>query len=134
VVAVRKHAGMIVPAPVQAAMTAALGDDEHVGVQRERYRARRALLAPALAARGLVATGAGDNAAGLYLWVSRAGTDCWEVVAELAELGVLVTPGSFYGEAGRRHVRVALTATDERIAAAVDRLGGVRDDTAGTGA
>ena len=41
---VRKHAGMMVPTPVQAAMIAALGDDEHVAEQRERYARRRDLL------------------------------------------------------------------------------------------
>jgi succinyldiaminopimelate transaminase len=115
---VRKHAGMIVPAPVQAAMTAALRDDEHVRDQREAYRRRRDVLRPALLAAGLRVD---ESAAGLYLWSSR-DEDCWSTVAWLAERGVLVAPGSFYGEAGRRHVRVALTATDERVAAAAERL------------
>ena len=59
--------------------------------------------------------------ASLYLWATRE-QDCWETVADLADLGILVAPGSFYGAAGRRHVRVALTATDERVAAATARL------------
>jgi succinyldiaminopimelate transaminase len=115
---VRKHAGMMVPAPVQAAMVAALGDDAHVAEQRKRYAVRREALLPAL-------TGAGfrvdDSQAGLYLWASR-DEDCWTTVAALAELGILVAPGSFYGPAGSRHVRVALTASDDRVAAAVARL------------
>jgi succinyldiaminopimelate transaminase len=115
---VRKHAGMIVPGPVQAAMTAALGDDEHVVVQRERYAARRAALLPALERAGFTVEG---GVAGLYLWATR-GEDCWASVDRLAEIGVLVAPGEFYGPAGGRHVRVALTATDERVAAAVARL------------
>ncbi len=118
--AVRKHMGMIVPGPVQAAMTTALGDDEHVALQREVYRQRRALLLPALDAAGLRVELSG---AGLYLWATR-DEDCWETVAWLADRGVLVAPGSFYGHAGRRHVRVALTATDERIGAACRRLAG----------
>jgi aspartate/methionine/tyrosine aminotransferase len=58
---------------------------------------------------------------GLFLWCT-ADEPCWDTVTRLAELGVLVAPGEFYGPAGARHVRVALTASDERIAAAVHRL------------
>ncbi|MBX6372418.1 MAG: succinyldiaminopimelate transaminase, partial [Acidothermus sp.] len=115
---VRKHAGMIVPAPVQAAMIAALGDDAHVDAQRRRYRRRRELLAQALTAAGFVID---DSQGGLYLWATR-GEECWETVARLADAGILVAPGVFYGPSGARHVRVALTATDERVEAAVRRL------------
>jgi succinyldiaminopimelate transaminase len=116
--AVRKHAGLLPPAPVQAAMVAALGDDEHVAVQRERYRARRSRLLPALEAAGFRID---SSEAGLYLWATR-GEDAWASVAALAELGVLVVPGSFYGETPATHVRVALTATDAAIDLAVERL------------
>ncbi len=116
--AVRKHAGMIVPAPVQAAMVAALGDETHVREQRARYAARRAALKDALLGAGFTLE---HSEAGLYLWVTR-GEDCWATVQWLAERGVLAAPGAFYGPAGARHVRVALTATDERVAAAVQRL------------
>jgi succinyldiaminopimelate transaminase len=116
--AVRKHAGMMVPAPVQAAMSAALDDDAHVADQRERYAARRALLRPALAAAGFSVE---HSEAGLYLWATR-GEGCWETVGLLAEHGILVAPGDFYGPAGRRHVRIALTAADERVRAAAERL------------
>jgi succinyldiaminopimelate transaminase len=116
--AVRKHAGMMVPTPIQAAMVAALDDDPHEVVQRERYERRRALLLPALQAAGLTV----DNSeAGLYLWATR-GEPCRDTLAWLAQLGILVAPGEFYGPRGSRHVRVALTATDERISAAVQRL------------
>jgi succinyldiaminopimelate transaminase len=120
---VRKHAGMIVPAPVQAAMAVALGDDAHVDAQRERYRRRRAVLLGALEAAGLEVDG---SPAGLYLWARAAGAgqDCWATVADLAELGVLVAPGAFYGPAAARHVRVALTASDEDVARAAARLEG----------
>jgi succinyldiaminopimelate transaminase len=117
--AIRRHAGMMVPAPVQAAMTAALRDDAHADAQRARYAARRMALRPALAAAGWVTE---HSAAGLYLWVTHPDYDCWESVRVLAEAGILVAPGEFYGLAGARHVRAALTATDERIAAAVGRL------------
>jgi succinyldiaminopimelate transaminase len=117
---VRKHAGLIVPRPVQDAATAAYDDDAHVAEQRGRYAVRRALLRPALEKAGYTVE---HSEAGLYLWVTR-GTDGWAEVAGLARLGILVAPGAFYGAAGARHVRVALTATDERVAAAADRLTG----------
>jgi succinyldiaminopimelate transaminase len=116
--AVRKHAGMIVPAPVQAAMVAALSDESHVDAQRERYRGRRALLRPALEKAGFTIE---HSEAGLYLWVTR-DEDCWSTVDWFAARGVLVAPGTFYGPAGDRHVRIALTATDERVGSAVGRL------------
>lgn len=116
--AVRKHLGLMVPAPVQAAMVAAFGDDEHVAEQRRRYAARRAVLRPALATAGFWIE---HSAAGLYLWASR-DEDCWQSASWLAERGILVAPGTFYGAAGGRHIRVALTATDERVAAAAARL------------
>ena len=116
---IRKHAGMIVPGPVQAAMTAALGDDEHADAQRARYAARRDVLRPALEAAGWATA---HSRAGLYLWAAHPARDGWESVAVLAEAGILVAPGSLYGPAGAGHVRVALTATDERIAAAAERL------------
>lgn len=116
--AVRKHAGLIVPAPVQAAMVAALGDDASVAAQRERYRERRDRLAGALVLAGFRID---ESTAGLYLWASR-DEDAWASVDALAEVGVLVAPGAFYGPAGARHIRVALTATDAHIDAAVARL------------
>jgi succinyldiaminopimelate transaminase len=116
--AVRKHAGMIMPAPVQAAMVAALGDESHVATQRARYAARRTALRAALLTAGFEIT---HSSAGLYLWSSR-GEDCWKTVDWLAERGILAAPGAFYGPAGSQQVRIALTATDERVAAAVERL------------
>ena len=115
---VRKHAGMIVPAPVQAAMVAALGDDEHVAEQRERYRRRREVLSAAIVGTGFTVE---ESQAGLYLWATR-GDDCWAAVEFLAGHGILVAPGEFYGPSGGRHVRIALTATDERVDAAATRL------------
>ncbi len=116
---IRRHAGFMLPAPVQAAMTAALADDEHAAAQRARYQARRERLRTALTAAGWQIE---HSEAGLYLWATRPGLDCWGSVQALAGAGILVAPGEFYGPAGRRHVRVALTATDERIGAAVTRL------------
>ncbi len=116
--AVRKHAGMMVPTPVQAAMVAALDDDAHEREQRERYARRRDALLPALRAAGLTVD---HSEAGLYLWATR-GEPCRDTVAWLAQRGILVAPGEFYGPRGAQHVRIALTATDERVAAAVSRL------------
>jgi succinyldiaminopimelate transaminase len=115
---VRKHAGLMLPAPLQAAMAVALGDDAHVDAQRERYRARRNVLKPALESAGFRI----DNSeAGLYLWGTQ-GVDAWSSIEHLAELGILAGPGTFYGEFYPEHVRLSLTATDERVAAAAARL------------
>ncbi|MBV8180947.1 MAG: aminotransferase class I/II-fold pyridoxal phosphate-dependent enzyme, partial [Mycobacterium sp.] len=116
--AVRKHAGMMVPTPVQAAMVAALDDDAHEHEQRDRYRRRRDALLPAFQSAGFTID---HSEAGLYLWVTR-DEACRDTVAWLAQRGILAAPGEFYGPRGARHVRVALTATDERIAAAAARL------------
>jgi succinyldiaminopimelate transaminase len=114
----RKHAGMIVPYPVQEAMRVALGDDAHVEAQKDLYRGRRERLVPALLDFGLEIK---DSDAGLYLW-STAGESTWDTVGRLAERGIVVGPGVFYGEAGSGYIRVALTGSDERIDAAVSRL------------
>jgi succinyldiaminopimelate transaminase len=119
-VAARKHLGLMLPAPVQAAMTAALGDDAHVVAQKERYRARRALLKPALEHAGFRIDG---SKAGLYLWATE-GRDAWESMGRLADLGILAGPGHFYGTHFPDHVRLSLTATDERVGAAAARLRG----------
>ena len=118
VLGVRKHTGMMPPSPVQEAMIVALGDEEHVHVQKARYAARRTRLRAALESAGFRID---RSEAGLYLWATR-GEDAWTSVAALADLGILVAPGTFYGEAGGQHVRIALTSTDERIDAAVERL------------
>jgi succinyldiaminopimelate transaminase len=116
--AVRKNLGLQMPGPQQVAMVAALGDDAHVVEQHARYAARRTRLKAALEAAGFQV----DHSEGaLYLWSSR-DEDCWQTVSWFAERGILVAPGSFYGPSGAQHVRVALTATDERIDAAVARL------------
>jgi succinyldiaminopimelate transaminase len=141
---IRRHAGMMVPWPVQQAMIAALGDDTHVARQKALYSARRGRLMAAVQAAGYRIE---HSEAGLYLWIcdgpatqnagerlpadggsrteggpaGQPGSD-WDLVSRMAENGILVAPGSFYGAAGGRHVRLALTATDERIDAAVARL------------
>ena len=117
---IRKHSGLLVPAPVQAAMVAALGDELHVQEQAERYSRRREQLRPALLAAGFRID---ESEAGLYIWCTRGEAD-FDSVAALAEKGILVTPGSFYGAAGATHVRIALTATDQQIEAAAIRLNG----------
>jgi succinyldiaminopimelate transaminase len=116
---VRKHAGMMVPGPVQAAMVAALEDDAHVDEQRERYATRRAILRSALESAGFRIE---HSEGGLYLWATR-DEGCWESVEWFAKRGILVAPGDLYGPAGAKHVRVALTATDDHVAAAAARCG-----------
>lgn len=115
---VRKHTGFMVPSPVQAAMVAALNDDAHVAAQREIYARRRDVLRDALVRAGFRIDHSG---AGLYLWATR-GEQCWDTIGWLAELGIVAAPGAFYGTAGAEHVRVALTAGDERVSSAAARL------------
>ena len=114
----RMHAGLNTPGPVQKVMAVALADYEHVAVERELYRERREVLLAALQAYGFELS---ESKAGLYLWATL-GEDCWTTVGKMAELGILVGPGEFYGEANKEFVRFALTATDERIAEAARRL------------
>lgn len=114
----RRHAGMILSTPVQHAMIAALADQAHVDEQRTRYAKRRTIMRPALEASGFRIQ---HSEAGLYLWATRE-EDCWSSVDWLSARGVLVAPGAFYGSAGGQHIRVAMTATDEQIAAAAARL------------
>jgi succinyldiaminopimelate transaminase len=116
----RKHAGMMVALPVQKAMTVALADDNHVAEQRARYNARRDALRPALEACGFRVE---FSNAGLYIWCTR-DEDAWTSVDWLAERGILATPGSFYGEKGKNHIRIAMTVTDAQISDAVSRLKG----------
>ncbi len=116
----RKHLGLMMPAPVQAAMVAALDDDAHVVEQRVRYSGRRQLLMAALREANFRVE---HSEAGLYLWVTRDET-CKDTLNWFAERGILVAPGDFYGVRGARHVRVALTASDERVEAAAVRIAG----------
>jgi len=115
---IRKHLGMMVPTFVQHAAIAAYRDDREIITQRERYQARREILRSAFDAVGFDIR---HSEAGLYLWATR-GSDCWESVAELAELGIVATPGAFYGEKGVNFIRIALTATDADVAEAAHRL------------
>jgi len=116
--AVRKNLGLMMPGPQQRAMVAALGDDDHASEQHARYASRRTTLRRALEGAGFRID---HSEASLYLWSTR-DEPCWDSVDALAEVGVLAAPGVFYGADGARHIRLALTATDERIAAATERL------------
>jgi aspartate/methionine/tyrosine aminotransferase len=115
---VRKHAGMMVALPVQRAMIAALGDEQHVAEQRNRYNARRATLGPALVKAGFRID---ESAAGLYIWCTR-NENSWDSVQWLSQLGIIATPGVFYGEKGSSHIRLAMTATDDQIKTAAARI------------
>jgi succinyldiaminopimelate transaminase len=118
ILSVRKHIGLMPPAPVQAAMVAALGNDRHVAEQRTIYGARRSQLMAALRSAGFRID---DSTAGLYLWATR-GEDSLSTISWLADRGILAAPGSFYGDEPAIHVRFALTATDDDIARAAARL------------
>lgn len=118
IIALRKHAGMLLASPIQAATMAALTDADHVASQRDVYHNRRVVLRAALTQAGFEID---HSQAGLYLWVTR-GIGCFETVSMLADAGILCAPGDFYGQAGQQHVRLALTATDERINQVASRL------------
>lgn len=121
---VRKHAGFMVPGPVQAAGAVALGDEEHVAAQRDRYRRRLDRLGEALRGAGMSCP---EPAGSFYLWCEApGGNDGWSAAAWLAEHGgVLVAPGDLYGPAGGRHVRVAVVQPDDRIELVAQRLDGL---------
>ncbi|RAV32174.1 succinyldiaminopimelate transaminase [Corynebacterium heidelbergense] len=115
---VRRHAGLIVPGPIQAAMVAALEDDDHETLQKSVYSHRRAVLSAALQEAGFRIE---NSEAGLYLWATE-GRDGRDTVERLARIGILVAPGEFYGPTGQQFVRIGLTATDEKIEQAARRL------------
>jgi aspartate/methionine/tyrosine aminotransferase len=114
----RMHAGMMMPLPTQQAVIAALGDSQHVQAEKNIYRSRREVLLGAVKKYGFELS---DSEAGLYLWATL-GEDCWVTVEKMAQLGIVVVPGSFYGEHATRHVRFSLTATDSDISRAAARL------------
>jgi succinyldiaminopimelate transaminase len=114
----RMHAGMMMPLPTQQAVIAALGDSEHVQAEKNIYRGRREALLEAVKNYGFELS---DSEAGLYLWATL-GEDCWVTVEKMAQLGIVVVPGSFYGEYATKHVRFSLTATDSDINRAAARL------------
>jgi succinyldiaminopimelate transaminase len=115
---IRMHSGLIMPAPVQKAVIAALGDEEHVSVEREIYRKRREVLIEAVKTYGFEIA---ESQAGLYLWATL-GEDCWVTVKRMADLGILVVPGEFYEAGGSKYVRFSITATDEKISEGAARL------------
>jgi succinyldiaminopimelate transaminase len=118
IVNIRMHSGLMMPAPVQKAVIAALNDEEHVVVEREIYRKRREVLLAAVKAYGFEIA---DSEAGLYLWATL-GEDCWDTVTKMAELGILVVPGEFYQAQGSKYVRFSITASDEKVAEGAARL------------
>ena len=118
---VRKHIGMMVPGPAQAAGVAALDDNAHVEVQRARYLARLERIAKLLADWSGVSVSLPQG--GFYLWVKAPNGDGWAFTRSIAEsAGALVSPGEFYGAPD--HVRIAVVQPDDRIDLVVQRLGG----------
>jgi len=117
---VRKHMGMLVPGPVQAAATVALGDDDHVVVQRDRYLRRLDTLSTALTKWS--GFDVRMPAGGFYLWFDA--EDGWAFAEQFARhAGALVSPGDFYGAGGANNVRVAVVQPDDRIDLVIQRLG-----------
>jgi len=117
---VRQHAGFMVPGPVQDAVALAYGDDQHVEVQRQRYRGRLERLSVALSHLGIDAP---IPEGSFYLWCSKAGLDGWGIATLLAERsGLVASPGELYGAAGRDFVRIAVVQPDERIELVASRL------------
>lgn len=117
---VRKHAGFMVPGPVQVAAAVALADDEHVEVQRGRYRERLDLMRAAFIAAGVDVP---EPEGTFYLWVPAPDGDAWAFTERLAkEAGTLVSPGEFYGEAGADHVRVAVVQPTAKLELAAQRM------------
>jgi aspartate/methionine/tyrosine aminotransferase len=117
---VRKHVGMLVPGPAQAAGAVALADDAHVQVQRDRYRFRLERLAEIL--QQWSGVDISMPAGAFYLWFDA--HDGWEFAERLArEGGALVSPGDFYGAGGAQNVRAAVVQPDDRIELIASRLG-----------
>jgi succinyldiaminopimelate transaminase len=116
---VRKHAGFMVPGPAQAAGAAALDDDEHVRIQRDRYMSRLEFMADTLSKWSGIDIAVPDG--GFYLWFNAG--DAWEFTEKLArEGGALVSPGDFYGEGGSENVRVAVVQPDSKLKLVAERL------------
>jgi succinyldiaminopimelate transaminase len=115
---IRKHAGLMVPLPIQKAMVAALSEDSHVNEQAMRYRNRRNLLSPILESLGFTIS---HTEAGLYIWCTR-NEDAWQSVKWFSERGIIVTPGTFYGEESAQYIRIAMTASDEKIKEVAQRI------------
>lgn len=116
--AMRKQIGLIIPGPVQAAMTYALGDDESVVAQRRRYSMRLRALVDGLRTYGYADAAVPQG--GLYIWVKALGDDCWDDMGQLARLGIVPSPGEFYGDKG--YLRFSVTASDEAVNRAAHRL------------
>jgi succinyldiaminopimelate transaminase len=118
---VRKHVGMMVPGPVQAAGVAAFDDDAHVDAQRGIYLQRLRLGVEVFARLGIEAKLPGG---GFYLWVPAPDGDAWALTERLArEAGALISPGEFYGAAGAGHVRVAMVQPDDKLRLMAARVG-----------
>jgi len=118
----RKHQGLLIPGPVQAAAVAIFSDDAHVDQQRQRYRERLLFFAEALRRTGLTVNMPGG---GFYLWIAAPNGDAWALAELLAkQAGIVVSPGEFYGSAGAGHIRVAVVAPMDRLELAASRLDG----------
>ncbi len=117
---VRKHAGFMVPGPAQAAAAAALADNDHVALQRDRYWSRLKRLARIL---GRFGPEPALPRGGFYLWAEAPNGDAWTFIRTLlVEAGILVAPGEFYGASATSRVRVAAVLSDEALDMVENRL------------
>lgn len=118
---VRKHQGLMVSGPAQVAGAVALDDQTHVEIQRGRYRRRLEFLVEMFSAMD-IHVAMPDGA--FYLWVPAPDSNGWALVIHLAtEIGLVASPGEFYGKQGVGHVRIAAAATDDRMELLRDRIG-----------
>jgi succinyldiaminopimelate transaminase len=118
----RPNVGVAPQEVVQRAAIAAWGDEEHVVEVRERYRAKRDVLLPALLAAGFENAG---GPASFFLWMRTPdGEDDEACAMRLLERGIVCAPGSFFGSGGAGHVRFALVPPLEACSRAADLLAG----------
>lgn len=118
---IRKHAGFMVPGPVQDAAVAAWDDDLHVDAQRDRYWRRLERVRRILDQLGVYAPMPGGA---FYLWARAEDGDAWKLAERLATtVGMLVSPGEFYGDRSADHIRVAVVRPDDHYDLLERRLG-----------
>lgn len=116
---IRKHVGAMVSGPTQHAAAVAFADQDHVDVQRETYRRRMTAMIDVLARFDV---GAQMPEGGFYLWAAAPGGDAWGLAERLArEVGLIVSPGEFYGDVSDDYVRVAVVQSDDHIATLLER-------------
>ena len=145
----RRHAGCMVPGPVQAAAVAAWSDQRHVELQRELYLERLEELAAILHMSGHLVSISGPEPlarlgfagqspklpeGGFYIWAEVPGQDAWACAGALARVGgLVVSPGEFYCDSAdgagphsaNGRIRVAAVQSRDRLALVRTRLASI---------